>query len=281
MKTEDLIFFFKRSKIEVISFELFKELKENNKFRRIYFGLEPSGDPHIGILPIVLFFEKLVSFFPDLEIIILLADWHAYLNEKGTFEEIKISAQKIIDIFQKARVSKISFIWGSELLTKNYLKKIIFFSEKTSLNRVIRSLEIMGRKFEEKKSIAFSKLLYPMMQAVDISILKVDGVLSGMDQRKVHMLFKEIVKKTFSEKNKIVFFHFPIIPGLMKKKNQNEKMSKSNEKTTIFFNSSKNEIFKKIQNSFFSFENFEKNPLIQILRILRPYDPTNFFFLIF
>jgi len=55
--------------------------------RRAYVGFEPSGSVHIGHL---LTINKLMELQKlGFHIIVLLAGLHAYLNEKGSFEEIR------------------------------------------------------------------------------------------------------------------------------------------------------------------------------------------------
>ena len=39
-----------------------------------------------------------------------------------------------------------------------------------------------------------SQIVYPLMQAVDIAMLKVDVAVGGIDQRKIHMLARENLK---------------------------------------------------------------------------------------
>ena len=63
-----------------------------------------------------------------------------------------------------------------------------------SLARTMRTLTIMGRSENEEK-VDLAKLLYPPMQAVDIHSLDLDIVHAGMDQRKIHMLVREIFLK--------------------------------------------------------------------------------------
>ena len=68
----------------------------------------------------------------------------------------------------------------------------------------------MGRSEDEKIDLA--KLLYPPMQAVDIHSLDLDIVHAGMDQRKIHMLVREIFPKM---KWKVpVAVHHGLLPGL-------------------------------------------------------------------
>ena len=68
----------------------------------------------------------------------------------------------------------------------------------------------MGRS--EKDTLDFSKLLYPPMQCVDIEEMDLDIVHAGMDQRKVHMLAREIFPKMGWKVP--VSVHHHLLPGL-------------------------------------------------------------------
>jgi len=112
----------------------------------------------------------------------------------------------------------------------------------------MRTLTIMGRTEDETK-IDLAKLLYPPMQAVDIHSLDLDIVHSGMDQRKIHMLVREIFPKM---KWKVpVAVHHKLLPGLSKPADTNDfqilgKMSKSDPNSGVFIHNTDDEIKKKI-----------------------------------
>ena len=71
---------------------------------------------------------------------------------------------------------------------------LIRFAKNMSLDRTMRSLTIMGRTADKDK-IELGQLFYPPMQAVDIHSMDLDIVHAGMDQRKIHMLVREIFPK--------------------------------------------------------------------------------------
>src|SRR3972149_8583997 len=51
---------------------------------KVYCGYEPSGEIHLGHLITI---TKLLDFQKaDIEVIILLANWHAWLNKKGDWD---------------------------------------------------------------------------------------------------------------------------------------------------------------------------------------------------
>ena len=85
---------------------------------------------------------------------------------------------------------------GTELYDskKEYWAELVKFTKHMTLARTMRTLTIMGRSENEEK-IDLAKLLYPPMQAADIHSLDLDIVHAGMDQRKIHMLVREIFPK--------------------------------------------------------------------------------------
>ena len=54
--------------------------------KRVYAGYEPSGEIHLGHLVTV---NKLIDLKEaGFEVVVLLADLHAFLNRKGTMEQV-------------------------------------------------------------------------------------------------------------------------------------------------------------------------------------------------
>jgi len=141
----------------------------------------------------------------------------------------------------------------------------------------------MGRSEKEEK-IDLAKLLYPPMQALDIHYLDVDIAHAGMDQRKIHMLVRDIFPKMGWKVP--VAIHHKLLPGLTKPGEQEvnhlglesggavlkedggkiilNKMSKTNPNSTIFFHDSPDEIRNKIKKAWCEEGNIENNPLLEI-----------------
>jgi tyrosyl-tRNA synthetase len=103
-------------------------------------------------------------------------------------------------------------IFGTRLYeeTDDYWKNFVLFSKQITLARTLRSLTIMGRT--EKDALDFSQLLYPSMQSVDIKALDLDIVHAGTDQRKIHMLVREVFPKLNWKTP--VSVHHHLLPGL-------------------------------------------------------------------
>jgi len=160
-----------------------------------------------------------------------------------------------------------------------YWSELVKFTKHMSLARTMRTLTIMGRSENEEK-IELAKLLYPPMQAVDIHFLDVDIAHAGMDQRKIHMLVREIFPKM---KWKVpVAVHHKLLPGLSKPADTRDsqilgKMSKSDPNSGIFIHNTDDEIRKKISKAWCEEVNTQNNPLLEIARtiIFHEFDEMN------
>ncbi|NPE31423.1 tyrosine--tRNA ligase, partial [Methanococcoides sp. SA1] len=87
MEKMDLI---KRNVQEIVTEEELTKLLETKEHPSAYTGYEPSGKIHMGH---VLTVNKLLDLQKaGFEITVLLADVHAYLNQKGTMEEVRKTA---------------------------------------------------------------------------------------------------------------------------------------------------------------------------------------------
>jgi len=129
----------------------------------------------------------------------------------------------------------------------------------------------MGRSENEEKT-DLAKLLYPPMQAIDIHHLDVDIAHAGMDQRKIHMLVRDIFPKLGWKIP--VSVHHKILPSLLQARtkttdeignNKPTKMSKSDPNSGIFINDSDEIITKKINKSWCELGKLYDSPLVDIV----------------
>src|SRR3989338_11573592 len=102
MDLEQRLELVKRNTVEVIEEAEVRKLLEAKKQSAVYCGYETSGEIHLGHLVTL---TKLL----DLEkagfhVKILLADWHAWVNKKGSWDELK----KYTEMNKKA-MSKLGF----------------------------------------------------------------------------------------------------------------------------------------------------------------------------
>jgi len=251
----------KRNLVEVIQEEELEELLSQNRSPTIYTGYEPSGKIHLGHLLTIF---KLLDFKSvGFRVIVLLADLHAHLNDKGSLDEIEKIAQMNKRVFEATGLEADYVLGSSFQLDPEYMKNVLILARKVTLNRARRSMDEVGRNMESPK---VSQIIYPLMQVMDIAKLGVDVALGGIDQRKIHMLARE--ELLGMEFKKPICVHLPIIEGL-----DGEKMS-SSKANFISVDDSDDVIKKKIKSSFCPPNSIENNPVLTIFKyfIFQKYD---------
>ncbi|MEW6592229.1 MAG: tyrosine--tRNA ligase [Candidatus Hadarchaeota archaeon] len=194
---------------EVVTEEGLRELLGHGR-PSVYCGYEPSGKVHFGH---ALTAMKLMDFQKiGCRVTVLLADLHAYLNHKGTLEEIKKIAEynKHCFIALGLDPKHTHFILGSDFQLKpDFTVDVLKMATGTTLLRAKRSMAEIARELEDPD---VAQVLYPLMQAVDIAHLKADVAVGGIDQRKVHMIARENLPALGYKKP--VCVHTPLLHGL-------------------------------------------------------------------
>ena len=177
-----------RNTEEVVTDEEVRELATDPAGKRVYVGYEPSGVLHVGHL---LTANKLIDLQEaGMEVVVLLADVHAYLNGKGTFDEIQETAERMRAQFLAYGLdeAKTEFVYGSSYqLEEAYVLDLHELALATTLNRAQRAMA----EIQSGETATVSHVVYPLMQALDIEYLDLDLAIGGLDQRKVHMLARE------------------------------------------------------------------------------------------
>ncbi|WP_435347630.1 tyrosine--tRNA ligase [Haloarchaeobius sp. HRN-SO-5] len=198
-----------RNTDEVITESEVRELAEDPEGKRVYVGYEPSGVLHIGHL---LTANKLIDLQEaGMDVVVLLADVHAYLNGKGTFEEIRETAERMQAQFLAYGLDedRTEFVYGSDFeLDEDYVLDLHELELETSLNRAQRAMA----ELQSGETAKVSHVVYPLMQALDIEYLDLDLAIGGMDQRKVHMLHREELPSLGYEARPCL--HTPILADL-------------------------------------------------------------------
>lgn len=246
----------KRNVQEIVTEEELEELLKKKEAPRAYVGYEPSGKIHMGH---VLTVNKLIDLQnAGFKITVLLADVHAYLNKKGTLEEVR----KVADYNRRCFIAlgldeeKTDFVYGSDFqLGSEYMLNVLKLSQAVTLNRARRSMDEVGRAMDNPM---VSQMVYPLMQAVDIAMLGVDVAVGGIDQRKIHMLARENLKILDFETP--VCIHTPILLGL-----DGTKMASSKD-NFISVDDTEEDILKKFKKAFCKMGDTEENPILALFR---------------
>ncbi len=261
---------------EIITEEELRELLQTNSHPKHYIGFEISGLLHLGTL--ILSGYKINDLVEaGVDCTVYLADWHSFINNKlgGIWENI-LKASKYFEEGFRFFCPKAKIALGSELYHNNdeYWKDVIRFSKHITLTRNVRCLTIMGRSQSEK--LDFAQYMYPPMQGVDVKYLGPNIPHGGMDQRKVHVLCREVFPKLKWEKP--IPIHHHLLMGLaepLKAASKGKmdqviaaKMSKSKPWTCIFIHDSEKEIRDKINKAFCPEKVVELNPVLEIARYI-------------
>lgn len=246
---------------------------------RAYVGYEPVWPVHVGWLIWMYKARDLVE--AGFEVILLEALWHAWINDKGDLQTLEGHAAKIREL--AGRISgKFKFKDGRELAADpRYWELVVKVAKSTSVARIRRAIPIMGRRQEEVE-LDFSKLLYPAMQVADIFYLDVDVALGGLDQRRAHMLARDVAERLGLKKPASI--HTPIVTSLSgvgrmegTSREIDEmlalyKMSKSRPGSAIYVTDPPEEVAKKIWSAYCPPREVEFNPVYELAAyLLLPY----------
>lgn len=245
-----------RNTEEIVTKEELEALMDSNKQPSAYVGYEPSGKIHMGH---VLTVNKLLDLQQaGFKITVLLANVHAYLNEKGTMDEV----EKIADYNKRCFIAlgldekKTNFVLGSSYqLDSEYMLDVLKLARTTTLNRARRSMDEVSRDAENPK---VSQMIYPLMQALDIAHLGVDVAVGGIDQRKIHMLAREGLPELGYKAP--VCIHTPILLGL-----DGKKMS-SSKGNYISVDDTPEDMKKKMKGAFCVEGEEKDNPVLALFR---------------
>lgn len=247
----------KKNAAEIITEEeLIKVLKEKKK-PSVYCGYEPSGPMHLGHFVTI---TKLLDFEKaGFKVKVLLADVHAFLNRKGSEDEIKKEVDNWKKTIKAIGLDAEVVLGSSFQFDKNYQLDVMRMAQDSTINRGLRSMQEIARDIEHA---TISQLWYPLMQVADIKYLGVDVAQGGLEQRKVHMIGKDMKKIIDYD---FVAVHTPLITSL---KGPGEKMSKSIPGSGISVIDSYDEIKKTIRNAYCPEKIVDDNPILQITRLI-------------
>jgi len=207
-----------------------------------------------------------------------VADWFAWMNDKmgGDLGKIRTTGEYLIEVWKACgmETDRIDFVWAKDVVTKeDHWKTTIDIARNSTVNRIMRCSQIMGRK--AGASLSAAQIIYPCMQAADIFHLKCDITQLGMDQRKVNMLAREVGPKLGFWKPVVVSHH--MILGLSKPSSSSKdpddmlldmKMSKSKPDSAIFMEDSEEEIKRKLAKAYCPEKQTEMNPVLEYCRYM-------------
>lgn len=295
LTTEEKIKLISRNCQEILTEEDLKSLIESETQLIHYIGFEISGMVHLGTGLVSM--GKIADFLKaGVKCQILLADFHSYLNNKlgGNWENIRWATE---NYFKQGLIAslkcfgidenQVEFITGKDLYQNNltHWETFMEVGKHVTLSRNLRSISIMGKK--QGNDVDMATLFYPPLQVADIFTLKANIAHAGMDQRKAHVVARQVAKKLKinplkNNKGEIISpiaIHQNLIAGLTGpesvdlKQNQEDvaidmKMSKSKPNSAIFVHDTPDEIRAKIKKAYAPVGTIEFNPMIDWVKTL-------------
>jgi tyrosyl-tRNA synthetase len=295
--TKERVALVERGVEEVLTRDELHQLVEEGGPLKHYIGFEISGMIHLGTG--LMCMSKVRDFVEaGFEATVLLADWHSWINDKlgGDRAVIREIALGYFAEGMKASMrcvggdpDAVNFVLGSDLYRdhEEYWATVVEVSKHTSLARMQRSISILGR--QEGEAVDFAKLLYPAMQVADIFAQGVTLAHAGMDQRKAHVIARDVAKQLKicplvapdgRTRRKPVAIHHPLVLGLGKppvwpmppEKSRDlvlsMKMSKSDARSAIFIHDTPDEIRRKVRRAFCPPGEAAFNPILDWARHL-------------
>lgn len=262
---------------EIITEEELRALLEAKAHPIAYDGFEPSGQMHIaqGILRAINV-NKMIK--AGCHFKMWVADWFGWMNNKlgGDLEKIRVAGDYMVEVWKAAgmKTEQVEFLWAKDVMADDeYWKKVVQIARNSTVQRIVRCSQIMGRKESEQLSAA--QIFYPCMQCADVFHLKADITQLGMDQRKVNILAREVGPKLGFGKPVVVSHH--MLMGLGEPKTDIKdaadravelKMSKSKPDTAIFMTDSSEDVKRKINKAYCPEKKVEENPVMEYCRYI-------------
>lgn len=279
-----------RNLAELLTASELRSLLASGMPLRHYIGYEISGRVHLGG---VVAMAKVRDFQrAGIECTLFLADWHTWINDKlgGDRERIRRVATGYFGEALRAALlctggdpGAARVVLASDLYHEQadrYWATVVEVAKHTSLARMQRSITIMGR--QEGDRVDFAKLLYPAMQAADIFALGAHLAHAGMDQRKAHVVARDVatrmrlnpLRDPAGRALKPLAVHHPLLTGLLKPARWPVppeqradvlaawKMSKSAPRSAVFVHDSPDEIRRKVRGAFCPPDEVELNPVL-------------------
>jgi tyrosyl-tRNA synthetase len=197
-------------------------------------------------------------------------------------ENIRVCGEYFKQCFTSLGIShsEVTYSWASDLTAKReYWERVISVAKSVNVSRILRALPIMGRELQSKDLEAASTF-YPCMQVADIFELHLDVACSGMDQRKAHVLARDVADKLGWRKPTTIHTH--LIVGLAGAKKMESapkfdentqlnsqisyKMSKSIPESSILIHDPPDVIEDKIRGAYCPPKETQGNSIIELAR---------------
>ena len=257
MQFEERLELVRRNTVETVTEEELVDVLKTKERPVVYCGYEPNGPVHLGHFVTMI---KLMDFDKaGFKVKVLLADVHAFLNRKGSEEELNRDVQVWRKTVEAIGLNADVILGSSFEFEKEYQLEVMRLARGLTINRTLRSMQEIARDITHA---TISQTWYPLMQVIDIKYLGVDVAEGGLEQRKIHMIGRDSVEIT---KHTFVAVHTPLIPSL---KGPGEKMSKSIPDSGISVTDTCEDIQRALKNAYCPERVVKANPVLEIVRLI-------------
>ncbi len=248
---------------EVVTREEVNAILENKPGFNFYYGTAPTGPFHYAY---IIQFNKLIQ-LAELggKGTILLADYHAYLDDQKTsFEQMDLRSKYYEECIRGVlgkHARKFKFVRGSEYQHKrDFVEDLYKIAAKVTTTRAKRAASEVVRM---RGDAHVSELLYPLLQILDVKYLHADIIVGGMDQRNIYMLGRELLEGVGFQKGAYIFM--PLLPSLT---GGGSKMSASDPSSHIRVTDTPEEIKSTIKKAYCPAGELELNAITSTVRYI-------------
>lgn len=267
MELKERLELIKRNTQEIVEEKELKDTLSSKKKPTAYIGYAPTGMLHIGHLVPIVKIADLIS--AGIDMTFMAADIHAYLDDKKSpwnlldyraklYLEVMKSIMSVLGVDEK----KIKLVKGSDFeFSKQYWLDILQMSNFVTLNRTKRATSEVVRFGDTPKMGGF---FYPFMQIEDIVALKADITFSGVDQRGIYMLGRELLPELGYKKPICIFT--PLLANIEGDKMGGKMSASSGKKVSLI--DTEDEIKKKITSAFCPAKQVKENPVLDIFELV-------------
>ena len=180
-----------RGVVEIIDSSEFIELLDSSTPLNLKMGFDPSApDIHLGH---VVGLRKLRQ-LQDLghQVVLIVGDWTAQIGDPSgqsatrkmlDHKEVEANAETYLrQFFRIVDKSRTQVVWQSEWFGKFDLADVIRLSARFTVAQFLQR-EDFRRRWDAKRPIAITELLYPLLQAYDSVMIRSDVEFGGTDQK--------------------------------------------------------------------------------------------------
>lgn len=243
----------KKDTAEIVTEEEFDEITEKTS-PKSYWGVAPTGAPHIGYYRLIEKQQQLMD--QGFDHSILIADLHGYLDdEKTPWDVMGERSETYKKTFELLGLDDAEFFRGSEFQTQEeYMIDTLRSMTKVTASRAERA----GSEVVRAESPSVGELAYPIMQNLDAVYLESDLAVGGTDQRHVYMLGREMLPEMGYESPAFMFT--PLGKSI-----RGDKMSASEGAGKLTVWEDPESIDDKIQSAYCPPEEIEENPVVDYI----------------